>query len=500
MKKAVAYLRYSSDKQTEQSIEGQMHVCQAYAEQNGFLITHYYIDRALSAKTSENRVEFQQMLQDSAQRAWEVVLVYKLDRFARNKYEMAIHRKTLRDNGVKLISCMENIPDAPEGIILEALLEGMAEYYSAELAQKVKRGMRETRRKGLWTGGRLQFGYKVQDKRIVVDENEANIINQMFLMYAAGMSICEIYDHFNETGLLHNGKPLSHSALYRIFSDEKYIGKYTVDGEDYPDMYPRIISDELFNEAQKEVARNRYGKHRPGINYMLRDKMKCGYCGSNMAASTGTARNGETLRYYACMGQRKKQTSCTKKPVRKDLIEGLVTDAILTALGTDELITRLAKLVMEKHASKKANAVLETLRKELAEVQAAIKNMTKAIEMGVITNTTLTRLTELETQENDLKTKVALEESASALELKLPEVCKYIKKYIKKEPYVVIKKLVRQIMVYDDKIEVFLNYTNRAKTEKEGITFYETTATVEADRHLLHVEPKPEEIKVKVCV
>ena len=63
-----------------------------------------------------------------------------------------------------------------------------------------------------------------------------------------------------------------------------------------------------------------------------------------------------------------------------------------------------------------------------------------------------------------------------------------------------IKKLVRQILIYDDKIEVFLNYTNRAKTEKEGITFYETTATVEADRHLLHVEPKPEEIKVKVCV
>lgn len=117
-----------------------------YAERNDILIVNSYIDRATTG-TNDNRTEFQRMLRDSNNHSWDYVTVYKLDRFSRNKYEMAMHKKTLKDNGVKLISCMENIPDTPEGIILESLLEGMAEYYSAELSQKVKRGMNESRQK-----------------------------------------------------------------------------------------------------------------------------------------------------------------------------------------------------------------------------------------------------------------------------------------------------------------------------------------------------------------
>lgn len=123
MKTAVIYARYSSDRQTEQSIEGQVRVCNDYAERNDILIVNSYIDRATTG-TNDNRTEFQRMLRDSNNHSWDYVLVYKLDRFSRNKYEMAMHKKTLKDNGVKLISCMENIPDTPEGIILESLLEG----------------------------------------------------------------------------------------------------------------------------------------------------------------------------------------------------------------------------------------------------------------------------------------------------------------------------------------------------------------------------------------
>lgn len=122
MKTAVIYARYSCDKQTEQSIEGQLRVCQEYAQRNGILILNTYIDQAMSG-TNDNRPDFQKMLKDSARREWDYVLCYKLDRFSRNKYETAIHKKTLRDNGVKVISAMENIPDTPEGIILESLLE-----------------------------------------------------------------------------------------------------------------------------------------------------------------------------------------------------------------------------------------------------------------------------------------------------------------------------------------------------------------------------------------
>ncbi len=124
MKTAVIYCRYSSDSQTEQSIDGQLRVCTEYAKNNDILILDTYIDRAMTG-TNDNRPDFQRMIKDSAKKNWDYVLVYKLDRFSRNKYETVIHKKTLRDNGVKVLSAMENIPDTPEGIILESLLEGM---------------------------------------------------------------------------------------------------------------------------------------------------------------------------------------------------------------------------------------------------------------------------------------------------------------------------------------------------------------------------------------
>ena len=123
MKTAVIYARYSCDKQTEQSIEGQLRVCQDYAKAHDILILDTYIDQAISG-TTDNRADFQRMIKDSARKEWDYVLVYKLDRFSRDKYATAIHKKTLRDNGVKVLSAMENIPDTPEGIILESLLEG----------------------------------------------------------------------------------------------------------------------------------------------------------------------------------------------------------------------------------------------------------------------------------------------------------------------------------------------------------------------------------------
>ena len=147
MNKAVIYARYSSDTQTEQSIEGQLRVCQQYAKANNILIVGTYIDRAMTG-TNDLRPDFQRMIKDSSKHQWDMVLVYKLDRFSRDKYESTIHKHTLKENGVKLVSAMENIPDSPEGIILESLLEGMNQYYSAELSQKVLRGMRESYLKG----------------------------------------------------------------------------------------------------------------------------------------------------------------------------------------------------------------------------------------------------------------------------------------------------------------------------------------------------------------
>ena len=143
----VIYARYSSHSQTEQSIEGQLHTCYEYAKNNGYLVVGEYIDRAQSG-TTDSRAEFQRMIADSDKHTFEGVLVYQLDRFARNRYDSAINKAKLKKNGVRVISARENISDDASGILVEGVLESMAEYYSAELSQKIRRG--KSMRKSVW--------------------------------------------------------------------------------------------------------------------------------------------------------------------------------------------------------------------------------------------------------------------------------------------------------------------------------------------------------------
>ena len=155
---AVIYARYSTDSQREESIEGQIRECTAYAEKNGFTVVKHYIDRAISAKT-DNRPQFQQMIKDSERGIFDIIIVWKLDRFARNRYDSARYKTQLKRNGVKLVSATEVISAGPEGIILESVLEGYAEYYSADLSEKVVRGMTENALKGIYNGGTIPFGW-----------------------------------------------------------------------------------------------------------------------------------------------------------------------------------------------------------------------------------------------------------------------------------------------------------------------------------------------------
>lgn len=199
--KGVIYARYSSDNQREESIDGQLRECRAFAEKNDIQIMDVYIDRALSAKT-DNRPDFQRMVKDSAKGNFEVVLVWKLDRFARNRYDSAHYKTILRKNGVKVVSATEHISQGAEGILLESMLEGMAEYYSAELAEKVKRGMTENALKCKYNGGTLPVGYTVDENKFYqLDPVVAPIIADAFKHYAEGATMKEIVDELNIRGV-----------------------------------------------------------------------------------------------------------------------------------------------------------------------------------------------------------------------------------------------------------------------------------------------------------
>ena len=192
----VIYARFSSHNQNEQSIEGQLKYCEDYAKRNDYHIIHTYIDEARSG-TSDSREQFQQMIEDSKNKTFQGILVYQLDRFSRNRYDSAIYKNKLKKNGVRVFSARENISDDASGILMESVLEGMAEYYSAELGQKVVRGMEINASKGFYNGGPIPLGLKVEEvplplgangkmiikKKYAIDKEKAEIVQKIFEMY-----------------------------------------------------------------------------------------------------------------------------------------------------------------------------------------------------------------------------------------------------------------------------------------------------------------------------
>jgi len=218
----VIYARYSSDNQREESIEGQLRECRAFAEKKDIQIVGTYIDRAFSAKT-DNRPDFQRMVKESAGRAFDVVIVWKLDRFARNRYDSAHYKSLLRKNGVKVLSATETISEGAEGILLESLLEGMAEYYSVELAEKTLRGMTENALACKSNGGLLPLGYEPDENLCYkIDPVMAPVVVEAFTLYAEGTNMKEIARILNARGFrTKRGTPISVNTLTSMLHNRK---------------------------------------------------------------------------------------------------------------------------------------------------------------------------------------------------------------------------------------------------------------------------------------
>ena len=223
----VVYARYSDDSQREESIQGQVRECMEYAEKEGITVLSTYIDRAYSAKT-DARPQFQKMVEDRKAKLFDAVIVWKLDRFARNRTDSAVYRSILRKNGVKVVSAKENISDGPEGIILESIIEGVSEYYSADLAVKVLRGMTDNALKGKFNGGYLTFGYSIDDnKHFKLDPLTAPVVIDVFQKYADGATMKGIAEYLKSKNLRNiKGNHIDHHGVNRMLSNRRYLGEY----------------------------------------------------------------------------------------------------------------------------------------------------------------------------------------------------------------------------------------------------------------------------------
>ena len=472
MKTAVIYARYSSDNQTEQSIEGQLRVCQDYAQRNDMLILNTYIDRAMTG-TNDNRPDFQQMIKDSEKKDFQYILVYKTDRFSRDKYTLATYKKKLKDNGVKLLSATENIPDTPEGIILESLIEGMAEYYSAELSQKIKRGMKETRLKGLYQGGGLPYGYKVEDRKIVLNELEYPHVQFMFNQYAKGFRVKHIIETLTSQGVLNKGKPFEENIVYRILKNEKYVGMYKKDNEIVDNMYPPIISREIFDKVQSAFKSNQYVKYSNTTTYLLKNKLKCGYCGMPISSECGTLKNGTTIHYYRCRNKKRFKGDCDNPTIRKEFLEKVIIDEIIKELQKPKnLNTIINKLLQIQNNNSNHNSMLDMFKKEKSQVEKQLNNIVKAIENGIINRTTNQRMKELEEKVDELEKQILIEQNKQAVQITENDIRKFYVDALKKEPLSLINNLVNKVIVFKDKLEIVLNSPlKRSPDTNQGFSF-----------------------------
>lgn len=465
---AVAYARFSSDNQREESIEAQVRAIKYYAQNFGINIIKVYADRAKTGKT-DARPQFMRMIQDSKNGDFEMVLVHKLDRFSRNPADTNYYEKILNNNGVKLVSVLEKLDDTPEGQLMKQIIIGMNSFYSANLAREVKKGLKENALQAKFTGGVVNFGYKLDENRnFIIDEKNAEAVRKIFEWYAAGVSKMTIAKRLNEMGYRSaRGNYFVPRTIFDMLRNPKYIGTYMYesDGEQIiiENAIPKIIDDELWLKVQEETkvpTKKIYGEQKR--IYYLTGKMYCGICGGKFSGgSMKRNKYGAEYHYYICGTTKGK--GCNARGVNKEHIENLVIDEIAKKILSDDVIEKIAE-----EAVKYANRKIESPEISSSEISKQIKNtksqfdkamdlyLSGEVEKSLITGRLNKLQNEIKNLEMEKRKAIQLENSPT---LKKDDFINYIKAYRidSSDPELamsLIDTFVDSVIVYSDRFKV----------------------------------------------
>ena len=468
----VIYARYSAGpRQTDQSIEGQLRVCTDFCKQRGLTVIDTYCDRHISGRTDE-RPEFQRLIADAKRKKFEAVVVYKTDRFARNKYDSAVYKRELKRNGIQIFYAAEAIPDGPEGIILESLMEGLAEYYSAELAQKIKRGMHESALKCQSTGSGRPLGYRVDEqKHFQIDPESAQTVQTIFEQYIKGESNAAICELLNSRGLrTAQGKLFNKNSINRIIKNRKYIGEYRYHDIVVEGGMPAIISKDTFNLAQAEMERRRTRKapKSPKAEYLLAGRLFCGHCKGPMQGVSGTGKSGNKWYYYYCGNTRGKNKTCDKKQVSRDRLERAVVDFTVRYILQEDVLEELARKVhVAQERQNDTASEIAFYEKKLADNKKSIANVLRAIESGASTQTLPARLQELENEQAVILGELSFLKG-KRLAFTEDQILFALMKHL--EPYPgeseqdyrrrIISDFVSEVYLYDDRLLIYFNISS----------------------------------------
>ena len=500
MIRAVAYCRYSSDNQREESIDAQVRAIKEYCLRNKYSLLKTYTDEAKTG-TNDNRKGFLDMIENSANGTFDICIVHKLDRFTRSKYDSAIYKKRLKDNNVRVVSVLENLDDSPESIILESVLEGMAEYYSKNLAREVMKGMKETALQCKHNGGIAPTGYDVApDKTYIINDKEAEIVKIIYKEYITGNGYGIIAQDLNEAGRRTKlGRLFSKGSIRDILLNEKYTGTYIFnkrlskkDNHKYKDdseiiriedAMPVIISKEDFERVKTKMDGKKVG---PRMNekrfYLLTGKIICGECGASYVGSGYVpGRNGKKYPIYACVNKR--NHTCSNKNIRQELLEKYVITQLKENIFNNEAIEKITSGVYEK--LKQLNNSVEEEKKSLIKQEKSIQTkISMAFDMAFdqsISKTLLAKKTnELELQLNTITQKQSELENKDYSWLNKNKIKKFLLASMgnlenedPKAKRKVLETFVHKIIIYVDRIEVTYkvepcNTANHADSDKVG--------------------------------
>ena len=479
----------------DESIDAQIRAIEEYADKNDIKIVNKFIDRAKSA-TSDKRPAFQEMIKycEADNTGISMVIVHKLDRFSRDKYDSAMYKQKLKVKGIRVVSVLENLDNSPESLILESVIEGMAQYYSANLAREVAKGQKENALKALHNGGDAPLGYDVAfDKTYLVNEEEAQAVKIIFDMYVNGYSYSNIIDKLNDLGYkTKRGNKFGKNSLHGILSNEKYTGVYVFNKTQRKGVngkrnghkqksddeiikveggMPQIIDREVFLQAQEMMQKRKKapGSHKATTLYLLTGLIRCGECGHAMQGNRRKDKYGNDYISYRC-GCRKQKRDCKNKEIKRDYLEEFVLTELEKHVLNDEAIPVLSKALNErlKTKSNDNHEMLTNLRNKLEKVNKEIENILNALMSGIVNNVLKNKLDELEKVKLNLELKInelsvesddvvsvdITEDQIRSmfgkfkdfvLTRNLPECKKFIGDYIK------------EVIVYKDHIEVVFN-------------------------------------------
>ena len=298
----------------------------------------------------------------------------------------------------------------------------------------------------------------------------------MFNECACGKQVKTIYQELNQKGILHRGKPFARNTVYHMLANEKYNGIYKHGEEIFTNIYPRIVSPDIFEIVKNKIEANKYGKHKPEIIYLLKNKVRCGYCGKRVNSDSGTSKNGSIMRYYKCTGKRNAKAKCRLKPIRKEKLENIVLETVIEAFSLPSNISNFAEQVLSLIKKKNSDySVLNLLKSDLDKIEKSISNLIDCMERGMATDSTNQRLKELEAKRNILKENILLEQTKTRSQITKDDIIKHIITALKKTPRQIIDLLIKEIRLYDNKIEIDFHFVDKKSPDDKnrwGFCFY----------------------------